>query len=81
MAIAGMYELFNERWCKQTIWLISDTHFGDEELRAGIPNRISDDDLVKLINSKVGKKDTLIHLGDVGDINYIKQLRGYKILI
>jgi calcineurin-like phosphoesterase family protein len=81
MAIAGMYELFNERWCKQTIWLISDTHFGDEDLRAGMPNRISDDDLVKLINSKVGRKDTIIHLGDVGDVEYIKKLRGYKILI
>ena len=81
MAISGMYDLFNERWCKQTIWLISDTHFGDEDLRAGIPNRISDDDLVKLINSKVGKKDTLIHLGDVGDIEFMKKIRGYKILI
>ena len=81
MAISGMYDLFNERWCKQTIWLISDTHFGDEDLRAGIPGRISDDDLVKLINSKVGKKDTLIHLGDVGDIEFMKKIRGYKILI
>ena len=81
MAIAGMYDVFNERWCKQAIWLISDTHFGDEDLRAGIPNRISDDDLVKLINSKVGKKDTLIHLGDVGDIEFMKKIRGYKILI
>lgn len=81
MAIPGMYDLFNERWCKQTIWLISDTHFGDEDLRAGIPDRISDEDLVKLINSKVGRKDTLIHLGDVGDIEFMKQIRGYKILI
>ena len=81
MAIAGMYDLFNEKWCKQTIWLISDTHFGDAELRAGIPDRISDDDLVKLINSKVGRKDTIIHLGDVGDVEYIKKLRGYKVLI
>jgi calcineurin-like phosphoesterase family protein len=81
MAIAGMYDIFNEKWCKQTIWIISDTHFGDEDLRAGIPDRISDDDLVKLINSKVGRKDTLIHLGDVGDIEYMKKIRGYKILI
>ena len=81
MAISGMYDLLNERWCKQTIWLISDTHFGDEDLRAGLPGRISDDDLVKLINSKVGKKDTLIHLGDVGDIEFMKKIRGYKILI
>ena len=81
MAIAGMYDLFNEKWCKQTIWLISDTHFGDVELRSGIPDRISDEELVKVINSKVGRKDTLIHLGDVGDLEYVKQLRGYKVLI
>ena len=81
MAIPGMYDLFNERWCKQTIWLISDTHFGDKELRDGIPSRPSDEELVKIINSKVGKKDTIIHLGDVGDIEYIKKLRGYKVLI
>jgi calcineurin-like phosphoesterase family protein len=81
MAIPGMYDLFNEKWCKQTIWLVSDTHFGDEELRAGLPNRPSDEELVKIINSKVGKKDTLIHLGDVGDIEYMKKIRGYKILI
>ena len=81
MAIPGMYDLFNERGCKQTIWLISDTHFGDKELRDGIPSRPSDEELVKIINSKVGKKDTIIHLGDVGDIEYIKKLRGYKVLI
>ena len=81
MAIAGMYDLFNEKWCKQTIWLISDTHFGDEDLRASIPDRISDDEIVKRINAKVGKKDTIIHLGDVGDTEYIKKLRGYKVLI
>lgn len=81
MAISGMYDLFNEKWCKQTIWLVSDTHFGDEELRAGLPSRPSDEELVKIINSKVGKKDTLIHLGDVGDIEYMKKIRGYKILI
>lgn len=81
MAIAGMYDLFNEKWCKQTIWLISDTHFGDTELRAGIPDRMSDDEIVTRINAKVGRKDTIIHLGDVGDVKYIKKLRGYKVLI
>lgn len=81
MAIPGMYDLFNERWCKQTIWLISDTHFGDKELRDGIPSRPSDEELVKIINSKVGKKDTVIHLGDVGDVEFMKKIRGYKVLI
>ena len=36
---------------------------------------------IKNINSKVGKKDTIIFLGDIGDINYIKKIRGYKVLI
>lgn len=77
MAIAGLYECFNH-WHKQgTVWLYSDTHFGDKDL----PNRPTDEEQIKMINSKVGKKDTLILLGDVGDIECAKKLKGYKILI
>ena len=81
MALSGVYEIFNERWCKQTVWLYSDPHFGDEDLRAGMPNRPSDEELVKMINAKVGRKDTIIFLGDIGDVEYAKQIRGYKVLI
>lgn len=81
MALVGVYNTFNERWNVQTVWIASDTHFGDEELRAGMPNRPADEELVKMINSKVGKKDALILLGDVGDVEYVRQLRGYKILV
>jgi calcineurin-like phosphoesterase family protein len=81
MALPGVYKIFNDRWCNQTVWIISDTHFGDKELHAGMPNRPSDEELVRRINAKVGRKDTLICLGDVGDIEFAKQLRGYKILI
>ena len=79
--LPGVYKLFEEKWNGQTIWIISDTHFGDKDLRAGVPGRPSDEELVKLINSKVGRKDVLIHLGDVGDTDFIRQLRGYKVLI
>lgn len=79
--IPQFYKCF-QKWTERgTTWIISDTHFGDEELRAGIPNRPSDDELVKIINSKVGKHDTLLHLGDVGDIEFAKKLKGYKVLI
>lgn len=81
MALPGVYKIFNDRWCNQTVWIISDTHFGDKELRAGMPNRPSDEELVRRINAKVGRKDTLICLGDVGDIEFAKRLRGYKVLI
>lgn len=81
MAIAGLYKIF-DHWHQQgTTWIISDTHFGDEELRAGFPDRPTDEDIVKSINAKVGRKDTLIILGDVGRIDLLRQLRGYKVLI
>lgn len=81
MAIAGLYKCF-DHWHKQgTVWIYSDTHFDDEELAAGVRNRPSAEEQVKLINSKVGRKDTLILLGDVGNIEWAKKLRGYKILI
>lgn len=81
MAIAGLYPIFNH-WHKEgTVYIISDTHFGDEVI-AGEPNRPSDEELVKNINAKCGKTDLLIHLGDVGDTSYIARLRAKrKILI
>ena len=81
MALPGVYKIFNDRWCKQTVWIYSDPHFGDKELAAGIPDRPSDQEQIAMINSKVGKNDTLIILGDVGDIECVKQLRGYKVLV
>ena len=81
MALPGVYKIFNDKWVGQTVWIISDPHFGDKDLRAGFPNRPSDEELVRRINAKCGRKDVLICLGDVGDIEYAKQLRGYKILI
>lgn len=80
MAIPQLYPCF-KHWDNQTIWIFSDTHFGDKELRAGEPGRPTDDEIVKNINSKVGRKDTLILLGDVGDVEYVRRLRGYKVLI
>ena len=82
MKMPQLYDVFRERWERfQTAHIISDTHFGDKDLQAGIKNRPNDEDYVKLINSKVGKNDLLICLGDVGDIECARRLKGYKILI
>ena len=81
MNLPGIYPIFSEKWKNyQTCWIISDTHFNDEEVK-GFSNRPTDEEFVKKINSKVGRNDILIVLGDVGDTEYIKQIRGYKILI
>lgn len=82
MFLPGVYNIFNEAWKEyQTVYIISDTHFGEEDLKKAFPNRPFDDVFVKNINSKMGKKDLLIHLGDVGDLTYMKKIRGHKILI
>ena len=82
MPIAGLYKTFDHWHQEGTLWIISDTHFGDADIRRGFPDRPADDELVKRINSYIGRKDTLIMLGDVGDVSYVKQLRAkYKILI
>ena len=85
MKLPGIYEIFQNEWEKcQDLFLISDTHFNDEELYIGTKNtiRASAEDYIKLINSKCGKTSGLIHLGDVGDLNCISKLRAsYKMLI
>lgn len=77
--ITGLYKPF-QHWAKKgTVWLYSDPHFNDPDLLAY--REITAEEQIKRINSKVGKNDTLIILGDVGDIDCVRQLRGYKILI
>lgn len=60
-----------------TVWLYSDPHFNDPDL----PRTITAEEQIKNINSKVGKNDTLVILGDVGDINCVRRLKGYKVLV
>lgn len=80
MAIAGLYKMFDHWHAEGTLWIYSDPHFNDADLKKGI-ERPSADELVKLINSKVGRKDTIVMLGDICDIKYVKKIRGYKVLI
>ena len=78
MAIAGLYDIFNHWHQEGTTWLYSDPHFGDKD----IPNRPTDEEQLARINSKVGKKDTIIILGDCGDTSFIRRIRAQrKILV
>ena len=80
--IAGLYKIFDHWHEEGTLWIFSDPHFGDDELTTGIPNRPTEAEIVQRINAKCGRKDTLICLGDVGDVEYVRKLRAKrKILI
>lgn len=79
----GLYDIFSH-WFhegKGQVWFYSDPHFGDDEMKYIRKNYIGDEEQVKRINSKLGKWDTLVILGDIGDINFVPKLKGYKVLI
>lgn len=80
--LPGIYEMFQHWGREGAVWIYSDPHFGDLDLEEGIDNRPSDEEQIKNINSHAGRKDTLIILGDIGDISKVRQLRAArKVLI
>lgn len=83
MELHGVYQIFNDIFLDcQDVWIISDPHFGDDEITASIPGRPSSDELVKAINKKCGKTSALICLGNVGDTSYVSKLKANtKILV
>lgn len=64
-----------------TVYFYSDPHFNDPEMVHLRQNYIGDEEQIKRINSKIGKYDTLVVLGDVGDIEWVRKIRGYKVLV
>ena len=78
--IKSLYPCF-KHWSEEGgVYLVSDTHFKDLD-RDYMGYFISNEDQFYLLNDTCHKNDTLIHLGDVGDLEYIKKLRCYKVLI
>lgn len=79
--IESLYAPF-QKWTETgTLWIYSDPHFSDPEMVHLRKNYIGDDEQIMRINSKVGRKDTIIFLGDIGDEEKIRKIRGYKVLI
>lgn len=91
--ISILYEQF-KKWSERgSIYLISDLHFSDVDsftfrknngkLPEGINTVEELDELqIKNINAVCHKCDTLILLGDVGNIELVKRLKaGYKVLL
>ena len=78
--IKSLYPCFQHWSEKGSIYLISDTHFYDEDreyMGYDIPESVQ----LERITSTCHKNDTLIHLGDVGNPKYLDKLKCYKVLI
>lgn len=80
--IDTLYDCF-KHWTKSgSLFIFSDPHFEDSDCKLMNPNWITPQEQVNIINKFVHKSDTLILLGDVGNVEWIKKLKaGYKVLI
>lgn len=77
----NLYECFKHWYHGGQIYFISDTHFNDNETKELRKHNIPDDEIIKRINSTISNRDTLVILGDIGNVEYVKKLKGYKVLI
>lgn len=81
--INQLYEPF-QHWAENgTVWLFSDPHFDDEQIAGAMQNRPNSQEIVDILNKRVGGCDTLICLGDVGNCEWMKKIRpkARKVLI
>ena len=76
-----LYDSFSHWYRGGSIYFYSDPHFNDDEMEYLRKHYIGDDEQVKAINRKIGKNDTIVFLGDIGCIDFIRKIRGYKVLI
>ena len=91
--ISILYDIFKSWSAKGSVYIYSDPHFSDTEsfefrkANGKLPEDVEYSEVldyyqIKTINKYVHKTDTLICLGDVGDIEQVKKLKaGHKVLI
>ena len=78
--IKTLYKCFQHWSEKGSVWIISDTHFDDDDCKLMDKNWITPEEHIKNL-SFLTKNDTLIHLGDVGNPEYFTKLKCHKVLI
>ena len=80
--IPCLYEPF-KHWAENgSIYILSDLHFDDSDCKLMAPDWVSPQEQIDIINKMVMANDCFICLGDVGNPEYIRQIRAkQKILI
>lgn len=76
-----LYEPFKKWSDGGQVWVYSDPHFEDNDCKFMSADWPTPQEQVAKINSKVGRNDTIIILGDIGNPEYIKQIKGYKVML
>ena len=76
--ITTLYEPFRHWSEGGSVYILSDLHFADSDCKLMDPNWITPEEQVEIINSMVGKGDTFVCLGDVGDPKYVPMIKARK---
>lgn len=63
------------------VWIVSDTHFDDPDCKYMNPNWPSPEEWIKKWKPHIGNYDTIIHLGDVGNMEWFDKFNCWKVLI
>lgn len=80
--IDSLYDVFKSWSAKGSVYIISDTHFDDDDCKLMDPDWIAPEEhIARLRKHHIGRNDTLIHLGDVGRPDYLDAIRCHKVLI
>lgn len=76
--ILTLYEPFRHWSDGGSVYILSDLHFDDEDCRLMNPGWVTPEKQIAIINKTVGKGDTFICLGDVGNAKYIPMIKARK---
>lgn len=80
--IASLYPQFQYWSSTGSVYIISDTHFEDSDCKYMDPDWITPQEHIDIIKREVRRPDTLVHLGDVGNGEWLAQVpAAHKILI
>ena len=78
--IKSLYPCFRHWSEKGSVYLISDTHFDDKDCKYMDTHWPTPEEYINKFHF-ITKNDTLIHLGDVGNPEYLTKFKCYKVLI
>ena len=70
--INTLYEQFRHWSDGGGVWLMGDPHFNDKDCSLMDPDWPYAIKQINILNKYIGKNDTFICLGDVGDVSYVK---------
>lgn len=79
--IPSLYDSFKHWSNNGSVYIISDTHFEDGDCKYMDAEWPDPQTHINNIKKYVHKNDTLIHLGDVGNAEWLNQIKAYKVLI